>query len=97
MPCEATLEMKDEYDSYVCVTLTNNTDAIQYGPYVTVALHDQEGNLVYVRGQYADSLGVHPGSTVTLRVYIDSDFIRYFQTNNIEISTADAYVCYEAE
>lgn len=97
VPCEATLEMKDEYDSYVYVTLTNNTDAIQYGPYVTVALHDQEGNLVYVRGQYADSLGVHPGSTVTIRVYIDSDFIRYFQTNNIEISTADAYVCYEAE
>lgn len=97
VPCEATLEMKDEYDSYVYVTLTNNTDAIQYGPYVTVALHDQEGNLVYVRGEYADSLGVHPGSTVTIRVYIDSDFIRYFQTNNIEISTADAYVCYEAE
>ncbi len=97
VPCEATLELKGEYDSYVYVTLTNNTEAIQYGPYVTVALHDKEGNLVYVRSQYADSLGVHPGSTVTLRVYVDSDFIQYFQKNNIEVSAADAYVCYVAE
>lgn len=97
IPCSATIEVNGEYDSYVYVTLANDTEEVQYGLYITVALHDAEGTLIFVKGQSADYVGVHPGSTVTIRVYIDSEFIEYYTNTGIEPATVDAYVCYEAE
>ena len=97
IPCSATIEVNGEYDSYVYVTLANDTEEVQYGLYITVALHDAEGALIFVKGQSADYVGVHPGSTVTIRVYIDSEFIEYYTNTGIEPATVDAYVCYEAE
>ncbi len=97
IPCSATIEVNGEYDSYVYVTLANDTEEVQYGLYITVALHDAEGALIFVKGQSADYVGIHPGSTVTIRVYIDSEFIEYYTNTGIEPATVDAYVCYEAE
>ena len=55
--------------NYVNVTFTNTTDDILYGAYVVAAITDEEDNLIYVDRNSYDSLGIHPGSTVTLKMY----------------------------
>ena len=97
VPCEAAVEMNGEYDSYIYITLTNDTEETQYGLYVTAALYDAEGNLIFVNGRSADDVGIYPGSTVTFRMYIDSDFVGYYVNAGIEPAAVDAYVCFEAE
>lgn len=94
VPCEATVEMND---GYIYITLTNDTEETQYGLYLTAALHDAEGNLIFVNDQSVDNVGIHPGSTVTFRMYIDSDVVEYYANAGIEPAAVDAYVCCEAE
>ena len=94
VPCEATVEMND---GYIYITLTNDTEETQYGLYITAALHDAEGNLIFVSDQSVDNVGIHPGSTVTFRMYIDSDVVEYYANAGIEPAAVDAYVCCEAE
>ena len=48
VPCSATIEVNGEYDSCVYVTLANDTEEVQYGLYITVALHDAEDNRIFV-------------------------------------------------
>ena len=47
--------------------------------------------------QSVDNVGIHPGSTVTFRMYIDSDVVEYYANAGIEPAAVDAYVCCEAE
>lgn len=94
VPCEAAVEMNNEY---IYITLTNDTEETQYGLYITAALHDAEGNLIFVNDQSVDNVGIHPGSTVTFRMYIDSDVVEYYANAGIEPAAVDAYVCCEAE
>ena len=94
VPCEATVEMND---GYIYITLTNDTEETQYGLYITATLHDAEGNLIFVSDQSVDNVGIHPGSTVTFRMYIDSDVVEYYANAGIEPAAVDAYVCCEAE
>ena len=79
-------------DNYVYVTFTNTTDAVFYGAIVTTALMDTQGNLVFVEGRELTTLGIHPGSTVTVKVLVDRDFRNYYEANAVQLATADAMV-----
>ena len=78
--------------NYVYVTFTNTTKDTLYGVYVVCAIEDEDGNLVYVDRNEYTSLGVHPGSTITLKMRIDSDYIDYYETHNIKLSKIEALV-----
>lgn len=53
---------------------------------------DRNDNVVYVDRDRYNNLGVHPGSTVTLKMYIDSDYIDYYEVNNINLAKVDSFV-----
>jgi hypothetical protein len=44
-----------------------------------------------------ESVGLHPGSTATFSLYIDSDNINYLEANGIQVSSVDAIVYYREE
>ena len=99
VPCEATVDplTSNSYDNYIYVTITNNTEETVYGYYVVVALHDQDGNLVFLERNNYDALGLHPGSTVTLKIYVSNDMIEYYEANGITVDSVDALVYQVAE
>lgn len=95
VPCEATFEYSDEdaYDNYVYVTLTNTTDQPVYDFYVVAALRDTEGALIYVDYGTLYNVAVHPDSTVTMQMSIDSDLCRYYAENGVTIASVEAMAC----
>jgi hypothetical protein len=97
IPCEAVLALGvDAYDSdYIDVTFTNTTDAILYDFDVLTAMYDANGALINVDYTWESSVGVHPGSTVTIKVYQDSTVMDYIEANGIVPTTVDAMVYYE--
>lgn len=96
-PCEAVLALgESEYDSnYVDVTFTNTTDAILYDFDVLTAMFDADGNIVNVDYTWESSVGVHPGSTVTIKVWQDSTVIDDLKAKGITPASVDAMVYYE--
>ena len=95
IPATAELELPGSGSftyNYVNVTFTNTTDEIIYGAYVVCAILDRNDNVVYVDRDRYNNLGVHPGSTVTLKMYIDSDYIDYYEVNNIDLVKVDSFV-----
>lgn len=97
--CEAqlVLEGADSYENYIYVTFTNTTNDTVFSFYVTAAMYDGEGNLIFVDYDLLSDTAIHPGSTVTQRLYVDSDLMEYFSNNGITPTTADAIVCIEVE
>lgn len=94
IPCEAEMEYSsaDTGNNYIYVTFTNPLDTILYGFAITVAMYDAQDELIYVNGDSTSSLGVHPGSTVTTKIYIDSDLAEYFLRNALTPTKVDALV-----
>lgn len=104
-PVETELKLnvqEDEWNTYdyMYATVTNSTDEVVYDLYVVLALLDADGNILYVEseGLYG-SVGLNPGSSITVRAYISSDFMEYFEKNNLTPTSVDAiaYVEMEAE
>lgn len=95
LPASAEIEMpgSDSYN-YVNVTFTNTTEEVLYGVYVVCAMTDADDNVIFVNRDSYSHLGVHPGSTVTLKMYIDSDLINYYEANNIRPAGVDARIYY---
>ncbi|NLM85734.1 MAG: hypothetical protein GX171_03470 [Clostridiales bacterium] len=83
--------------NYVNVTFTNTTDEILYGAYVVAAITDNDNNIVYVDRQNYESIGIHPGSTVTVKLYIDGDYINYYEINGINLDNVESQVFYSTE
>lgn len=92
IPCEAEFVSDGSYDHDVWVTFTNTTEDVLFDAYITVAMYDTEGTLVCVDGGELDDIGVFPGSTITVKVYIDHDLVEYYAANGIEIGVVDALV-----
>lgn len=94
LPSEAVLSYKggNSYDNYVYVTFTNTTTDILYGFAITVAMFDQNGDLIFVNGDSTSSIGIHPGSTVTIKTYIDGDLVKYFTQNSLTPTTVESLV-----
>lgn len=99
IPCEAAFEIGDgdNFNNYVYVTFTNITDKIQYDFYATVALYDTEGNLVYADTDCVSEVALHPESTMTVKMYIENDLVKYYLANSIKPATVDAVVYYEID
>lgn len=95
LPVESNLAMHvvdgwREYN-YMYATVTNNTDEVLFDVNVALALLDAEGNILYVDSHNTYStLGINPGSTVTIRVDINSSFMDYFEANEIVPASVDA-------
>lgn len=97
---EATFELTDEeysYDNYIYVTFTNSAEEPVEGFYISAALYDADGNLIYVGTNQISNIAVHPDSTVTAKLYIDSDMVAYFKENNVTPASANAMVFYVNE
>lgn len=84
----------EKYDNYIYVTFTNETDTPRYNFYVTAALYDEEGELIYVDSKTLYDTAVHPGSTVTVQFYVDSSMIEEYWANDIVPTSIDAIVCF---
>lgn len=99
MACEAQLALEgaNSYDNYVYVTFTNTTDETVFSIYVSVAIYDAEGNLIFVDYDLLSDTAIHPGSTVTQRLYVDSDLMDYYEANGITPTTVEAIVCFSEE
>ncbi|HHU02786.1 MAG: hypothetical protein ACOX54_08360 [Christensenellales bacterium] len=96
IPCEAKLELSaDEYDNYVNVTFTNDSDSILYRFTIIIAIYDQNEELVFVDDDYTSAIGIHPGSTITIKANMDSDLIKYYAQNEITLSTVEALIYIE--
>ena len=99
LPCEASFDLEgaDGFSNYIYVTFTNTSDNPLYDIHITAALYDAAGTLVFVDTSSLSSTAVHPGSTVTTRLYIDMDMMKHYQINGIKPTSVDAIVCYSAD
>lgn len=85
-------EPDEEDDNYVDVTFTNTTDEILYDYKIVAALYDQNGELLFINTEMVSGIGVHPGSTITVRLYIYEDILMYFCREGLTPTTVDALV-----
>lgn len=94
--CDATFSLAgaDSYDNYVYVTFTNPTDKTIYDFYIVAALHDAGGNLIFVDSDSLSNVAIHPGSTVTKKLYVDNDLMEHYEANKIVPTAVDAMVLY---
>jgi len=77
--------------NYMYATFTNNTEEPVYDISVVLALLDAEGNILYMddADMYSDK-AVMPGSSITVRKDVDSNFIEYFEKNGLVPASVDA-------
>ena len=94
VPCEARYELLSEYENYAYVTFTNVSEEIKYGVHITVVLTDEQGNLIYVNTDSSSSIALHPGSTMTVKISIGNDFVKYYKAHDIKIANIEAIVRY---
>ena len=73
-------------------TFTNTTDEILYDYEMVAALYDQNGELLFINTEVVSGIGVHPGSTITVRLYIYEDIVMYFCREGLTPTTVDALV-----
>lgn len=99
IPCEASMELNgvDTFENHIYVTFTNTTDNPLKNYTVVVAMHDDEGKLIYVESYSNSSVAIHAGSSVTVSISVDNDLMEYYQTNQIVPTTVDAMVCCKGE
>lgn len=95
LPVETKLELGVQSGwwtyNYMYATVTNNTDDIVYNVAVVLALLDAEGNILYIDNHSLyTTLGINPGSTVTIREDISSAFMDYFEANDYAPAKVDA-------
>ena len=90
-------EPDEEDDNYVDVTFTNTTDEILYDYKIVAAMYDQNGELLFINAETVSGIGVHPGSTVTIRLYISEDIVMYFYREGLTPTTVDALVYCELD
>lgn len=94
IPGDITFELAgaDSYDNYIYVTFTNTEDKVLYGCYVSVALYDENENIIFVDGSSYDSLGIHPGSTVTVKLSVDRNLMQHYKSHGLKPTKADTIV-----
>ena len=85
-------EAKIHFEPDEDVTFTNTTDEILYDYEIVAALYDQNGELLFINTEVVSGIGVHPGSTITVRLYIYEDILMYFCREGLTPTTVDALV-----
>ena len=96
IPCESSfvLEGADGRENSLYVTFTNTENEEKYNFYISAALLDAEGNIVYAESSSLGNFAIHAGSAITVKMNIDSDMVKYFAANNIVPESVDAMVCF---
>lgn len=99
IPCEASfvIEGVDGRENSIYVTFANTENEEKYDFYVSAALLDAEGNVVYAESSSLGNIAVHAGSSITAKMNVDSDMVKYFAANNIAPAAVDAMVCFFPE
>ena len=99
IPCEASfvLEGVDGQENCMYVTFTNTENEEKYNFYISAALLDAESNVVYVESSSLGSVAVHAGSSITVKMNVDSDMVKYFAAKKIVPNAIDATVCFFPE
>ena len=97
--CDAAYDFigEDSYENYMYVTINNTTDRQVYDMRIVIALYDTEGNLMFVKNDIASSFAIHPGSSITVRAYIDNDAMKYFEENDLKPGSIEAFAYFEVE
>lgn len=96
VPCEAKFELDepDSFKSNISITVTAPNDKPLENFYAVVALHDAEGALIYVDVYTTSTIIVQPGSSITIKLSIDNDNVKYYKAHGIVPVSVDAMVCY---
>ena len=97
-----TAEYKPDYQyskyssgPYMFATFTNESEDIVYGLRVVFALLDDEDNILYIEGtSIYDSVGLHPGATVTAKCSVSDRFIEAYEKAGLKATHVDAYAYY---
>ena len=79
-------EKRNEWfsNNYMYATVTNNTDQIVYSIKCVYVLTDANGEILYIdSSDLYDNTGVLPGSSIVMRMDVDSSFIDYMTANNL--------------
>lgn len=99
VPCEAAFDLPgaQSYENYVNVTFTNTSDEPRNDFNITAALLDENSNLLLVQNENPTSIAIHPGSTVTIRIYVNSDMMAFYEAKGLVPAKVDAIVSYPLE
>lgn len=95
--CETIYEPDYQYSRYssgpyMFATFTNDTDDIIYGVNIVFALLDDDGKILYIDSTSVyDSVGIHPGATITARESVDDDIIEAYEKKGLKPTHVDAY------
>lgn len=99
LPCTCDFVWDDEYslDSKVLVTFTNTTEEPVQHLVASYALFDEDGGLLFTYGGFQDDVIVHPGSTVTLLVYMPWEITELLNSEGTVPASVDARLYIEPE
>lgn len=82
----------DNYDNCFFVTFTNESDKLLHDFTVQAALYDSSDQIVFVRSDQFDEIGIHPWCTVTIQIPLDNSIAKYLETNKLGFGAIDARV-----
>ncbi len=96
-PCIAEVQYSssETYGNCVNVTIANVSSDILQNFYITSAVYDQNGELIYVAGDMFDTIGITPGSTVIIKQSIDSSTSAYIARNKLVPTTVESFLYIE--
>lgn len=87
----------NSYNHYIYVTFTNTTDVVWDRFNVTVALIGNDGRLLFADGDTTDDISLHPGGTITKKIYIRHDLVEYYERNDLKPDSVDSIVSYTVD
>jgi hypothetical protein len=82
---------------YVLTNLTNNTDQVLYDFEVVYALKNAEGKLLYVTQGEPSYVGLLPGSSIQMRLRVDSDIVEKLGETEFENAVVEAIAFVEVD
>lgn len=79
-------------ESYILMTLKNETDQMMGNFRAVCAMMTADDRLLYVEDEDYDNLMIHPGSTVTLRLDVDSSVAYHYSMDEMKPEKVEAFV-----
>ena len=82
LPCEAEFYYSTDstYDNEMFITLTNDTQDLMHDLSFVAALYDENDTLLYVYSTSYGNLAVHPDSTITIMLDVNSALAKHLNT-----------------
>lgn len=84
--------------NFMTATFTNDTDDTLFDLHVVMALLDDDGNILDIETtSFYNSIGINPGSTVTVRESVDDDIRDAYERAGSQPTHVDAFAYIEVE